>query len=248
MRYLIIILIFNFSSKLDSQVNDPNIKSDNENIKYKRLNRDSLIKDINRVFFLKFYKSNFDISRTYFIEFEYDKDPVKIKENEESIEKFDIITRAIRIDSSECYYCDKFNVLIKLYFTINKNDSILGLPYDSVKVDKALRELQEIQQLPELESKLNKQLEELVLHLYNYRQFIEDSRISLSELKKRDRTRLKDIKIETFKNYFFLQYPTSLLKEMFYKKQIKIENYRYLYSLLLNFKENQDNFNINIIK
>ena len=243
---LLSILIFNF--QLYAQVKSKPSSNTIEFYKSELIKSNNLIKEINKVFFLDdYYLEDFLKKKNYFVNFEHKKDQKSLTSNENNILYFDIITRSIRVDSIEqCYYCDKFLVLKNLYTTIKKYDSLLDKPYDSIIVNNAIIELNNIEKLPELDAKLNQQLDELLLYLTNYKQFSIESKITIKELKIRDKTRLDKTTLEVFKSYFLKFYPKSNLRNLL-NNQIKIEKYRYLNDMFLKFKEDQDNFDLNLI-
>lgn len=208
----------------------------------------NLIKEINSVFFYDdYYVDQFVTKKNYFINFEFNKEPKQMKANENNLLYYDIVTRAIRIDSSEqCYYCDKFLVLKNLYNTIKKYDSLLDKPFDSIQVENAILNLQKVSKLAENNAKLNSQADDLLYYLNNYRKFLLDAKKSLDVLKIKDINFTKESE-KFLINNFLKAYPESDLKSKITYTPSDIQKYSYFYKKLLNFKENKETFDTNAI-
>lgn len=132
-----------------------------------------LFSDVRKTIVLDLYIRQFVEKEQYFRVFSYDKSIEELQANEKNLKKFNIVVKAIKIDSSEnCYYCDKFTTLYKLYYALKKYDTLLSLPYDSVRVTLALNELQSVSKLPESDAKLNSQIDRLIENLMIYKDLL----------------------------------------------------------------------------
>jgi hypothetical protein len=117
---------------------------------------------INNEIFLKKYNAQFIETPAYFNE----KDLTYVTDdyisNEENLKYFKLVTKSLRMESNTYHYCDTFDFMYNLYYTIKKYDSLLTQIYDSTKINHALLDLSKLQKLNNPSAKLNLRLDHLI--------------------------------------------------------------------------------------
>jgi hypothetical protein len=143
-----------------------------------------LFSDVRKTIVLDLYIRQFVEKEQYFRVFSFDRSIEELEANEKNLKKFNIVVKAIKIDSIEnCYYCDKFTALYKIYYALKKYDTLLSLPYDSARVSLALKELLSLSKLPESDAKLNFQVDHLIENLMIYKDLLINTKKIITVLK-----------------------------------------------------------------
>ena len=147
MKLLSFLLVFFFIFKSNAQSNIEQYKS--------------IISRTNKEVFVKKYNTQFLEDPSYFIDYDLTYSPEDYKENEDNLKYFKLVTRSLRLESNSYPYCDTFDILYNLYYTIKKYDSLLSQTYDATKVEKAISDLSILPRLNNNAAKLNLHLDRL---------------------------------------------------------------------------------------
>jgi len=224
-KYILPLLLISLSvdaqnSNKDYQENLSTIIDENNDLK-------KIIKDINSVFLRDIFQKKYIENKNYFSNTDLEQ---ANEDSTQKVVKYNIIIKSLEIDEKE------FKPFISKALAFNKNylrlysirKEVLFQKYDSIKVQKALKDIDDLPTLEDINSKLNITKTKIRNYLENYHQ-------RTCELK----SKLEWLKSNVDQHASFKQNYDTL------KNSDKFKTYPYLVKIIENVKNDVNNYSNN---